>query len=140
MQAQPVKPRLLIALALIVRGEEILITRRLSTADHLPDVWEFSGGKVEEGETPAVAAVREAREEVGLEVEVVRALESIEWEYPKRTVVLYPFEMRVVSGEIALNGVAEAKWVRRDELRAEDFPEANRGLISGLQHDEPIND
>ena len=129
------KERLWIALALIVRGEEILISRRLSSADHLPDVWEFPGGKVDEGETPEMAAVREAREEVGLMVEVVRGLEPIEWEYPKRIVVLHPFEMRVVGGELVLDGVAEAKWALKRELDAADFPEANQGLVEGLRGD-----
>ncbi|BCM92448.1 8-oxo-dGTP diphosphatase [Abditibacteriota bacterium] len=127
------KPRLQIALALIVRGDEILITKRPSTADHLPDVWEFPGGKVEEGEAPENAAIREAREEVGLSVEVVRALEPIEWDYTKRTVVLHPFEVRVVGGGIQLEGVAEAEWVLKQELNASDFPEANRGLIEELR-------
>lgn len=127
------KPQLQIALALIVRGDEILISRRPSTADHLPNVWEFPGGKVEEGETPEVAAVREAHEEVGLSVEVVQALKPIEWEYPKRIVVLHPFEVSVVGGELALDGVAEAKWVLKRELEVAHFPEANRGLIEQLR-------
>ncbi len=126
------KPRLQIALALIVRGDEILITRRPSTADHLPDVWEFPGGKVEASETPADAAIREAREEVGLTVEVIRALPPIEWDYPKRIVVLHPFEVRVISGEIQLNGVAEAEWILKRDLDPADFPEANRALIDEL--------
>ncbi|RYX81461.1 (deoxy)nucleoside triphosphate pyrophosphohydrolase [bacterium] len=127
------KPRLEIALALIVRGDEILITKRPSTADHLPDMWEFPGGKIETGETPANAAVREAREEVGLDVEVMRALEPIEWEYTKRFVTLHPFEVRVVGGELALDGVAEAKWVAKLELNPADFPEVNLIMIDWLK-------
>ncbi len=122
------KPRLQIALALIIRGDEVLVQRRASDADHLPDVWEFPGGKIEPNETPEQAAIREAREETGLVIEVTRALEPIEWDYPGRTVVLHPFEAHVVVGE-----VGRAKWVKRGELRAEDFPEANRGLIEWLR-------
>ena len=124
------KPRLQIALALILGGDEVLIQKRARGADHLPDVWEFPGGKIEPKETPEQAAKREAREEVGLEIEIVRALEVIEWDYPERMVVLYPFEARVVSGE-----VVGAKWVLRSELKAEDFPVANRVLIQWLQNE-----
>lgn len=121
------KPHLRIALALIVRGDEVLVQRRASDADHLPDVWEFPGGKIEANETPEQAAIREAREETGLEIEIMRALAPIEWDYPERIVVLHPFEARVVSGE-----VVGAKWILKRELKADDFPGANRNLIEML--------
>ncbi len=121
------KPRLQIALALIMRGDEILVQRRASSADHLPDVSEFPGGKIEANESPEEAAIREAREETGLTIQIVRALEPIEWDYPERIVVLHPFEARIVSGE-----VVGAKWVLKSALNAENFPAANRGLIEIL--------
>jgi 8-oxo-dGTP diphosphatase len=122
------KPRQQIALAIIIEDDKVLIQKRASSADHLPDVWEFPGGKIEANETPDEAAIREAREETGLEIEIVRALAPIEWDYPERTVVLHPFEARVLAGE-----VGGAKWVLRSELKAEDFPGANRGLIAELK-------
>ncbi len=111
-----------------MRGDEILVQRRAANADHLPDVWEFPGGKIEPHETPEAAAIREAREETGLTVEIVRALEPIEWEYAERTVVLHPFEARVLSGE-----VAGASWILKAELKADDFPAANREFIEQLK-------
>lgn len=122
------KPRLHIALAIIIRGNEVLVQKRASDAEHLPDLWEFPGGKVEPHETPASAAVREAREEVGLAIEIFRPLAPIDWDYAERSVTLHPFEAHVVGGE-----VVGAKWVARQELNAADFPEANRGLIAALQ-------
>lgn len=124
------KPRLSIALALILRGDEVLVQRRAANADHLPDIWEFPGGKVEPNETPAQAARREAREETGLEVEVVRALEPVEWDYPERAVVLHPFLARVGAGE-----AVGATWAKVSELRADEFPPANRGIIEWLQNE-----
>ena len=123
-------PKLQIALALILRGDEVLIQKRARDADHLPDVWEFPGGKIEANETPEQAAIREAREETRLTIEITRALEPIEWNYPARTVVLHPLEARVISGE-----VVGAKWVSKSELKAEDFPDANRKLIQWLQNE-----
>jgi len=122
------KLHLHIALAVIIKGDEVLIQRRPANADHLPDVWEFPGGKVEAHETPQSAAIREAREEVGLEIEITRALTPIEWEYAERSVTLHPFEARVVAGE-----VVGARWIARQELNAADFPDANRALIAALR-------
>ena len=124
------KPHLQIALALIWRGGEVLIAKRASDADHLPDVWEFPGGKIEAGETPEAAATREAREETGLEVEIVAARETIEWEYETRRVCLHPFDCRVVSGEVE---ATQSRFVAPHDLNADDFPIANRSLILNLQ-------
>ncbi len=124
------KPTLQIALALIWRGGEVLVARRASDAVHLPDAWEFPGGKIEPGETPSEAAIREAREEVGLEVEVVAARAIIEWEYETRRVRLHPFDCCIIGGEIE---AIAARFVAPQSLDAADFPAANRGLILELQ-------
>jgi len=128
VEKRTMKLHLHIALAVIIRGNEVLIQRRPASADHLPDVWEFPGGKVEPNETPASAAIREAREEVGLEIEITRALTPIEWDYTERSVTLHPFEARVIAGE-----AVGAKWATRHELNAADFPAANRALIAALR-------
>lgn len=127
------KPHLQISLALIWRGGEVLVSRRLASADHLPDKWEFPGGKIEDGETPQQAAIREAREEIGLGIEIFAAREPIEWDYEKRRVTLHPFDCRIIGGEIAAREVAEVRFMAPVELRNEDFPPANEPLIAALQ-------
>lgn len=126
------KPHLQIALALIWREGLVLVTRRRADADHFANVWEFPGGKCFVDEAPARAVVREAREEVGLEIEIIAAREVIEWDYEERRVSLHPFDCRIISGEVQALEVAEWKWCAPDELRADDFPPANRGLIEEL--------
>ena len=130
------KPHLDISIALIWRDGEILLSRRLSNAAHFAGTWEFPGGKVEEGETPAAAAVREAREEVGLTVEVTGARTPIEWEYEKRYVTLHPFDCRILGGKLEALEVSEVKFVTPSELRTEDFPPANAGLITSLRQED----
>ena len=122
------KPSLSIALALIWRGGEVLVARRASDADHLPDVWEFPGGKIEPGESLAQAAIREAREETGLEVEVVAARQTIDWDYGERRVSLHAFDCRVIGGE------TKAKFVAVGDLKVEEFPAANQSLIQELKN------
>ena len=128
------KPQLSIALALIWREGELLIARRAPDATHLPGVWEFPGGKVEAGETPAEACVREAREEVGLEVEVTGARDIIAWDYADRAVALHPLDCRIVRGEARALECAQVKWCAPADLDAAQFPAANAGLIQSLQN------
>ena len=127
------KPHLQIALAIIWREGEILVSRRLDSADHLPGAWEFPGGKIEVGETPAQAAIREACEEVGLLVEVTAARSPIEWEYEQRIVTLHPFDCRIIGGHLETRRVAEVRCMAPSELRTEDYPAANAQLIADLQ-------
>ncbi len=127
------KPHLQIALALIWRGGEVLVARRAATAEHLPDISEFPGGKIEPGETPEIAAIREAREETGLEIEIVTAREIIEWQYQARRVSLHPFDCRITGGDIS-----KCRFLAPQDLNADDFPAANRELIFSLQRQSPI--
>ena len=93
------KPHLQIALAIIWRGPEILIARRRDDADHLPGVWEFPGGKCRDGETPNDAAIREAREELGVEIRITGTRPVLEFDYETRHVTLHPFDAEIFSGE-----------------------------------------
>ena len=127
------KPQLHIALALIWREGEVLVARRRADAEHLPGCWEFPGGKVELGETPAAACLREAREEIGMEIEITGARAIITWDYLERTVTLHPFDCRIVSGQARALESAEIAWRAPLELEASHFPAANAGLIARLR-------
>jgi 8-oxo-dGTP diphosphatase len=118
--------------AVICRDGKILITRRPDTV-HLPGLWEFPGGKVEQGETLKAALMREIREEVGLDVIVFNQCLSIEHEYPRKSVQLHFFNCAIVAGEPRAIQVAEFNWAAPPELVAYPFPEADREIILQLQ-------
>ena len=126
-----------IAVALIWRetkaGREILVARRRDDALHLPGAWEFPGGKCEENETPKECAIREAREEVGIEIEIFGEREIIEHEYSSRRVTLFPFDAVISTGQPRAVECAEVFWIAPHDLRAENFPAANAELIAALQ-------
>jgi mutator protein MutT len=126
-------PHLHIALALIWQEGRILISKRRADADHLPGLWEFPGGKCQSDETPAQCAVREAQEEVGLQVKVSAERTPITFDYPERIVTLFPFDCEVIGGEAQPLEVAAFRWVLPSELKIEDFPSANIGLIEELR-------
>ena len=122
-----------IALALILHPANgtVLIARRKGDA-HLPDVWEFPGGKCDPGETPEQCAIREAREETGLEVVILEAWLPLTHIYPDRTVMLHPFLCRAGSGDARPLGSRQVAWVKPVDLDGYPFPEANKALIERL--------
>ena len=66
---------------------------------HLGGLWEFPGGKVEPGEAPECALIRELEEELGVRVEIAGALQPVVWQYERGTIRLLPYRCRLVEGE-----------------------------------------
>lgn len=115
-------------------GLEILITRRRPEAV-LPGVWEFPGGKAEPGEAIDQCVIRELREELGVEVEPIGALEPITHTYDHGKVRLHPrlCRLRIDSPDPTDRQVAEHRWTLVQALNSEDFPEANRPILAELR-------
>ena len=117
----------------LVRDEHgrYLITQR-RRGSHLEGLWEFPGGKLEAGETPAAGLRRELAEELSAIFTVGALAETVRWEYPDRTVVLHFFECRLESGAILPREGQGMEWVEPARLASYDFPPADRELIQRL--------
>lgn len=125
-----------IAIVLIWRDHRVLVQRRLSNAEHLPNLWEFPGGKCELDETPRDCAIREAREELGVEIEIIGEHKAITHEYEDRKVTLHPFDAKIITGEAQALASNKLRWMFPLEMKAADFPSANALLIGQLQKEE----
>ncbi len=123
-----------IALALILHPTNgtVLIAQRKDGV-HKAGFWEFPGGKCLDGETPADCAVRETREETGLEVAILEAWPMLTHEYPERTIVLHPFLCRARSGDAQPRESKQVVWVRLEQLDDYHFPEANALILARLR-------
>jgi mutator protein MutT len=109
----------------------ILISRRKDD-DSFGGYWEFPGGGREGAESMEACAVREVREELGVEIVTERLLRVIEKPYPGKDLRLTFFLCRYVSGEPQAIECAEARWVEPRELRGFLFPPANQMVIDEL--------
>ncbi len=112
----------------------ILVSRRLS-GTHLAHWWEFPGGKIELGESPEQALIREVHEELGLTVSVGDIFAVGHHAYPQREVVLLVYDARVVAGEPSCKEVAEFRWVTPEELVAMDLPPADLPVIERIKRE-----
>ncbi len=124
--------RIVVAAAVIEREGKILLTRRMKGA-HLAGMWEFPGGKLEPGEGPEDALVRECQEECGIEVGVDGILEVTFHRYPEKDVLLLFYRCRLVSGEVQHIGVADHVWCAPSELAQYELPPADVEVVRRLE-------
>lgn len=118
--------------AAIVEGGRCLVARRgLGMA--LAGYWEFPGGKVEPGESPEVALVREIREEMGIGIEVGAWLGRGEAVVGSRRILLDVYLATRIDGEPRLNEHSEMRWIGAGEVEELDWAEADRPTLAGLR-------
>ena len=127
---------ILVVAAIIRRDETILLTRRPPDA-HLPNLWEFPGGKVEPGESLIEALRRELLEELGVLAEVRDEYYATIHHYPTKTIDLHFFNCTIIDGEPRAIEVAEFRWVKFADLRAYEFPKADLELVERLARPHP---
>lgn len=94
--------------------------------------WEFPGGKMEPGETPEQALVRELKEELDVEVSVGEKICTVEYDYPKFHLTMHCFWATIVSGEIKLLEHEDAKWLDRENLNSVNWLPADIEVVNHL--------
>lgn len=108
-----------------------LLSRRRPDV-HQPGRWEFPGGKVEPGESPAAALCRELTEELGIRPLRLRELQALRYDYPDRTVRLHAYEVLAYEGAPQAREGQRLDWVPAQRLADLALPDANRGLLAAL--------
>lgn len=119
-----------IAIAIVECEGRFLIGRRGAEVA-LAGLWEFPGGKMEPGETPSQAAVRECREETGLEVVATGSYPSHLETYEHGSVLLHFIACQPT--DPAQLPLPPFLWVNRETLKMYKFPAGNRGILALLQ-------
>lgn len=132
------RPVIQVAIGICRREDGALLVTRRHAHAALPDLWEFPGGKLEPDESPRHAALRELREELGVEAMVLAMLEPVRHAYDDFDVVLHPFLCRIIAGEPAALASQEVRWTTLDALSELAMPAANATLlprmVAALRH------
>jgi 8-oxo-dGTP diphosphatase len=114
--------------AIISFGDTILVVQR-SERMSLPLKWEFPGGKVETGESEEDCILREIREELNIEIELVSRLEVSQYDYPHVSILLIPFTAIYLQGEIKLSEHKEYRLLPKAQLRNLDWAPADLPVL-----------
>jgi 8-oxo-dGTP diphosphatase len=121
--------------AIILNNDKILVAQR-SERMKLPLKWEFPGGKLELGESEVDCVIREVREELGIEIEIIERLPNCIHDYGSFVINLIPFISKYQSGNILLKEHASFKWLTKDELITIDWAEADLPVVLELLNKE----
>lgn len=114
------------------KGDPIIFATQRGYGD-FKGGWEFPGGKIEEGETPREALVREIREELETEIAVGELIDTIEYDYPTFHLSMDCFWAEIVSGDLVLKEHEAAKWLTKDELDTVEWLPADVTLIEKVR-------
>lgn len=118
------------AAAIIKLDEKILVTQR--GYGPFKGGWEFPGGKIEKGESPREALVREIKEELDVLIDVGDLVDIVNYDYPDFHLTMYCYWCSLRSGSITLKEHQSAKWLKNNELMSVEWLPADVKLVENL--------
>ena len=126
---------------IIIEDGKVFATQR--GYGEFKDGWEFPGGKIEQGETPEEAVVREIMEELDTEIKVGDLIDTIEYDYPTFHLSMDCFWCEVISGDLVLKEAEAARWLTKDDIDSVPWLPADQTILdvirSSMQPVKPLH-
>ena len=117
--------------AIIRKDDKVLATQR--GYGDFKDGWEFPGGKVEKGETPEAAIVREIQEELDVVISVDSFLVTVDYDYPTFHLTMHCYVCSVKEGEVCLLEHEAAKWLDASTIDTVDWLPADIEVVKAVK-------
>lgn len=117
-----------VSCAIIERKDRVLVCKRSDKMD-LAGKWEFPGGKLREDESAEASIVREIREELSIDIEVIEKLPVHQHTYSHKAIELIPFRAKIIQGEIKLTEHSEFEWMDVEELPLLEWADADVPIL-----------
>ncbi|KLE14239.1 (deoxy)nucleoside triphosphate pyrophosphohydrolase [Clostridium sp. C8] len=118
--------------AIIKKEDKIFITRRAS--GDFADMWEFPGGKIEKLESREEALIREIKEELELDIDVLEFLITIDYDYSNFHLTMHCFICEISGGKLNLNAHNDSKWITLDELDEPEWVPADILVVEAIKN------
>ena len=117
--------------AIMIENNKIFATQR--GYGDFKDGWEFPGGKIEKGETPEEALIREIKEELDTTINVNKKIDIVEYDYPNFHLSMDCFICNILEGDLVLKEHEASKWLSKDELYSVDWLPADKEIIEKIE-------
>ena len=123
--------RIIVVAAIIEKEGKIFATQR--GYGEYKDWWEFPGGKIEPGEKPEDALIREIKEELNAEISVGKLLCTVEYDYPKFHLSMDCFMCELISADVSLLEHEDAKWLPLNDIRSVNWLPADIEVVEAIE-------
>ena len=128
------KKHINVVAAVVVNEQNEILCALRSSQMSLPNLWEFPGGKIEEGESHETALTREIQEELGIDIEVGENVEDTYFEYDTFTIQLTSYFATITSGNLNATEHAELRWMTPENLSTLEWAPADLPAVEKLQN------
>lgn len=118
--------------AAVIRDQDKIFATQRGYGE-FKDGWEFPGGKIESGETPQQALIREIQEELDTEIEVGKLIDIVEYDYPTFHLKMHCFWARIKKGDLILKEHEASKWLTKETIHSVEWLPADLGLIDRIE-------